>query len=456
VLPASDCPGRSLENPCEVGLIEIDSRARALQSLSKVRQYVPLLSSEVSPILSDDMDDALKTVPPFLRDASYLPRVTRHDGRALEEALAGSTLFDRGARLRGGVIEATYAASDPPILRRLRDGTVPLLVEPQTLRFTGEAFLETESFSALPYRPREIITPGTLASVDVAALARGVLEFQQEKGCAAFIAPALPLYDRDRQAWMAANQRLLQSACDANGSGDIEARPMLAQIAPGRKASEDPGQLIQSVMDLPVDGVYVQPLLLNPARDSVEKLVRYVQMLEAFETAGLPVVAARVGAFGVLLTALGISASNLASLNRKRSERPRSKEGPKGTRRLYLGPLKTTMAAHQAELILGTPGLKGRFACNLGCCRFQSLDELPQRARHHYLWARNEEVRAIRDLGTPSMKLDLIHEELRNAREVSRLVRRTLIKELRAVPSFEHIDRWIRVLAREVESRAVA
>ena len=219
-------------------------------------------------------------------------------------------------------------------------------------------------------------------------------------------------------------------------------------------------------MDLPVDGVYVQPLLLNPVKDSVEKLLRYVRLVEAFEEAGLPVIASRVGAFGVVLTALGISgfdsglglaeASNLASLNRKKTEGERSKKGQKGSRRVYLNPLRTTLAARQAELILGHPGLGGRFACNLGCCRFQRLDELPQRARQHFLWTRNEEVRTIRALETRSMKLDLIHEELRTAREVGRLVRRTLMSNLADLPSFDHTDRWIRVLGREAEAQAAA
>lgn len=414
----------------------------------------------------DDALNALKTVPAFLQDASYLPRVSRSAGRVLEEALAPSTLFDQGIQLRGCIVEATYAAADPPILRRLADGSVPSLVEPQTLRFTGGAFLDTQTFSDLPYCPEARITAQNVEEVDASAFSREVLEFEQAKGCAAFISPAWPLYDRDSESWISANQRLLHATCEANGNGDIEARPLLAQVAPGRGATDDPDALIEGLMDLPVDGVYVQPLVLNSMKDSVEKLLRYVRLLESFEEAGLPVVASRVGAFGVVLTALGISAfdsglgiaeaSNLASLNRKKTESERSKKGPKGSRRIYLSPLRMTLPVRQAELILNNPGLAGRFGCDLGCCRFQGLDELPERARQHFLWTRSEEVRTIRELETRSMKLDLIHEELRTARETGRLVRRTLISSLPELPSFAHTDRWIRVLGREAEARAVA
>ena len=362
-------------------------------------------------------------------------------------------------------MEATYAAEDPAILRRLRACSVPFLIEPQTLRFAGEAFLETGAFSKLPYTPAKVVTAITAAELDIEGLARQVLEFEQEHGAAAFIAPAWPLDDRDLAGWSEANDRLLQATCAANGGGDVEARPLLAQVAPGRAVRENPDRLMDALMDLPVDGVYVQPLRLHPVKDSVEKLVAFIRMLESFEEAGLPVVAGRVGAFGSLLVALGISAfdsglglaeaSDLSTLNRKKSKKERAKKGPKGSRRLYLAPLRTTMPVRQARIILNSD-LRGHFACDLGCCRFQGLDELPDRARQHFLWTRNDEVRGIRELDTPSMKLDAVHEDLRNARELGRQVRRTLIGNLRELPSFDHTDRWLRVLGREVEARAAA
>lgn len=89
---------------------------------------------------------------------AYLPRVTRHDGRAIEQALAGATLFDPGVRLDGAVIEATYAVGEPPLLKRLRESDVPRLIDPQTLRFTGARFATVAQFEQLPYTPSAPIT----------------------------------------------------------------------------------------------------------------------------------------------------------------------------------------------------------------------------------------------------------------------------------------------------------
>jgi len=329
----------------------------------------------------------------------------------------------------------------------------------------GGGLLGNRRLLQLPYVPSQVITAANASEIGEEAFARKVLEFEQEGGAAAFIAPAWPLDDRDLASWSDASHRLLHATCSANGSGDVEARPLLAQVAPGRAVRENPDQLISALMDLPVDGVYVQPLRLHPVKDSVEKLVAFVQMLEAFEEAGLPVVAGRIGAFGSLLVALGISAfdsglglaeaSDLSSLNRKKTKREKKKKGARGSRRLYLAPLRMTMQMRQARLILNS-SLRGHFACQLGCCRFQDLDELHERSREHFLWTRNDEIRVIRELATPSMKLDAVHEDLRNARELGRQVRRTLIGNLPDLPSFDHTDRWLRVIGREAEARAAA
>jgi hypothetical protein len=56
------------------------------------------------------MTETLPARPAFLDLPTFLPRVTQRDGRAIEQALAGPTLFDRGVKLEGAVVEATYAA----------------------------------------------------------------------------------------------------------------------------------------------------------------------------------------------------------------------------------------------------------------------------------------------------------------------------------------------------------
>ena len=245
---------------------------------------------------------------------TYLPRVTKRDHRAIEDALAGATLFDAGVEIDSAVVEATYAVEDSPLLKRLRESGVPQLVDPQTLRFTGDRFLTVTQFSRIPYRPAAPIAAHAFTPTDANDLARGVLRFEQRVGASWYMAAALPCYDKDLQSWIDHNDRLLAASCAANGGSELDRRPLIAQVAPGRKLLAHPEMVIARLIDHPINAVYVQPLTLDPVKDGVEKLIQYVDFLRSIGEAGLPVIASRVGAFGLVLNALGVPAFTPASL----------------------------------------------------------------------------------------------------------------------------------------------
>jgi hypothetical protein len=415
------------------------------------------------------MSDKLTNRPKFLNESAFLARITQHDGRAIEDALAGPTLFDPGVSLSGGVVEATYAAAEPPLLKRLREDGVPYIVDPQTARFVGERFMQVEQFDRIPFKPDAPITPEALTPSVADELARAVMRFEQGAGASCYVAAGMPYADVDLDGWIRRNDRLLSASCAANGTGDTKRRPLIAQVLPGRKAIASPKLIVNRLMDHPIDAVYVQPLRLNPARDSVEKLTQYVEFLLALKTTGLSVVAGRVGAFGLVLQALGIpsfdsglcqaEAFDLASLNRPLTERERkrrSERGGGGDRRIYIEQLKTTLTGRHAAAILANRQLRSRFTCSLGCCQHRGFDELPDRRRQHYLWVRQHEVNELRDCPTDATRVDWIHERLRDARGAGRAVRKALAGEEDDLPRFEHLDRWIGVLGRETELQAVA
>lgn len=141
---------------------------------------------------------------------------------------------------------------------------------------------------------------------------------------------------------------------------------------------------------------------------------------------GIPVIASRVGAFGLVLQALGVNAfdsglaqaeaTNLAQLNRPVTERERERrrEGKGGgpDKRIYLEALKTTMKGKHAAAILKRPGLRSRFVCSHGCCQFRGFEDLPARRRQHFLWSRDAEVSAIKERPTGGLRRDYVRELL--------------------------------------------
>jgi hypothetical protein len=408
------------------------------------------------------MTDTLPTRPAFLDLPTFLPRVSQHDGRAIEQALAGATLFDRGVKLEGAVVEATYAAGEPPLLQRLAADGVPQLVEPQTVRFCGGRYLQVERLRGLPYAPSSPIAADNFARPAAVSLARAVLQFEDRAGAACYLAAGVPYFDREADGWLRLNDELLAASCALNGTADIPRRPLIAQVVPGPKALANPERIVNRLIDYPLDAVYVQAQRLNPVHDNLEKLAQYVRFLLTLDANGLSVIAGRVGAFGLVLQALGIpsfdsglnqaEAFDLSSLNRALTDREleRRKQGKGGgDRRIYFELLKTTLKGRHAAAILANIGLRGRFTCTLGCCQHRGFEDLSKRRREHCLWIRHHEVDDMRTKSTGALRLDHVHEQLRDAREHGAAVRRALAQPAGDVPNFDHIDRWIGVLAHE-------
>jgi hypothetical protein len=424
------------------------------------------MPSDLSYILAHVMDSS--PALSWLQQPSFFPRVSTRDGRVIEEALAGETLFDSGVTLDGAMIEAAYAYDRPPLLKRLADDHVRKLIDPQTLRFAGENFLDTERLTRLPYAPPRVVRPSSFSAADANELAFGVLAYQQDRGVDAYLAPALPLADDDLHLWQQHNYELLSAACGLNGVGEVGAKPLIAQVAPGAQTQRDPEFVLRLLMDLPVQAIYVQPLRLNPVKDSLEKLARFVQFLEVLQASGLPIMVGRVGAFGLVLEGLGVSCfdsglgtaetHDLAQLNRPLSEKERQarEEGKSGgaKRRIYLGQLMTTMPSSSANLLLRNSVLRHHFTCKLACCRFRALEELESRARTHYLYARAAEVQDINRFQLQSMRIADIERKLQQAIELGD--RATKAAPVGALPDFGHLRRWLGLLAREQEAAQAA
>jgi hypothetical protein len=396
----------------------------------------------------------------FFEEFAYLPRVTVRDGRAIEQALAGPDLLQPGVQLSGAVVEASLAQHDSALLRRLHESRVQYLVDPQALRFADPSFRDVERLTRIPYAPARAVSPDRTDD-EVAQFVRGAMTFQDDHGASARLAVAPPLLDGDFERWLDLHNKMLDAAIALNGRQGFERKPLLAYVAPGRRALMDQQAVVARFADLPIDGVYVQPLRLSATRDGIEKLVLYIRFLQRLEKIGLPAVAGRVGAFGLALLAFGArafdsglgeaEAYSYADAVRPPKPRTGDAQGPRSPGHVYLESLKSTVRRRDAEAILSRAELRSHFTCSLGCCRFRGFEGLGGRARHHYLWVRVDEVARVGAAPTQSMRLDHVHRGFREARDLSAVVTRVLAEHQLEGPAFEYLDRWLAVLSRSTD-----
>lgn len=405
------------------------------------------------------------STPPgdLLASPRYLPRLTENDAKPLERALAGPTLFDDGVQLDGVVIEAAYAAREPEALDHLRRQRVPVLIDPQSLRLSTPSYLGNTRLSRLPYLPEAPLTPGSSQN-DREHFVADVLRFQQKAGATAYLVPSVPL--RDEPGWVELHHDLTARAVSANGR-EVDGRELVATLAPGPAALRHPQDLLTRLLDLPVAAVYVQPLTLDPCKDSVDKLARVWNFCHDVEQAELPVIAGRLSAFGLVLQALGVTAfssgigvaESYSWANQVRPPKPRDdgKSGGSVGKRVYLSQLLTTLPAGVVDELLRLEGVRGRLVCNLPCCRLAGHPGLADRRGEHYLFSRSYEVEQLRHQPTSSLRLHDVHQRLLAARDLAAVARRSLREAAGPkgpVQDFAHLETWLSVLSRAEQLRA--
>lgn len=401
----------------------------------------------------------------LLASPRYLPRLTEKDTKPLERALAGATLFDDGVELDGVMVEAAYAVREPEALHHLRDQRVPVLVDPQSLRMSTPAYLANSRLGALPYLPATPMTPASSGSEREHFVA-DALRFQQKAGATAYLVPSLPL--RDEAGWAELHHDLTARAVAANGR-EVDSRELVALLAPDAAALKRPRDFLSRLLDLPIAAVYVQPLSFDPVKDSVDKLARVWRFCHEIEEAGLPVMAGRVGAFGLVLQALGVTAfeSGIGAAERyswaDQVRPPKLKDdeeeggGGGAGKRVYLSQLLTTLPAKVAEALLRLEGVRGRLVCGLACCRLAGHPGLADRRGEHYLFSRAQEVQQLRAQPTTSLRLHEVHQELLAARDLASVARRglnDLADPDAPAPTFAHLETWLSLLARAEQLKA--
>lgn len=380
--------------------------------------------------------------------------VSSYEGKAIEQ-LIGSVTEPDPRLLDEVVVEATYAATDPPLLPRLRHLGIPYAVDTQTVRFANPGFLGKPTIAGLPYAPPASIRSGR-AGDRFDEVIRGAMAFAASHDADAYLAPALPIY-----AATLPEVRQLQSshqvAFDLMVS-DVPSRPLYAYIAPSLSVLRSPFAVYERLLDRPFAGVYVQPLQFHPRQDNVERLVAYVAFLLEGKRYGFRMIGGRAGTFGLILMALGVDAVDsglgeretydLASLDRP--PRPTADNARTGGRArfVYLGPLLTSVPHATAEFVVKHPALRGRFVCEQGECRYGGLEAQLDRPRAHFFHVRPAELDELRRRPSLEMRVQWVGQRLQSATELATVTNRVLNADGQATIPLDHLQRWTSVLIR--------
>jgi hypothetical protein len=386
-------------------------------------------------------------------DFPFRLHVSNYEGKTVE-GLIGSVTEPDPRLLNGVTVEATFAARNPDLLPRLRQLKIPYSVDPQTIRFANDGFTRNNALRALAYAPAAAVkTPPGPEFDDVI---RGALEFASVHEVDEYLLPALPYY-RPNLPEARAYEATQRHGFDLVGKA-VPSRPVWAYVAPSSSVLNSPYAVFQRLLDRPFAGVYVQPLRLHPRQDSVERLVRYTQFLLEGRSVRLPVIAGRVGTFGLVLMSLGIDALDsglgeretfdLTALDRERPESADVKRSGGRPKFIYLRELMASVPFNVAELLLRHPSLRTAFACEEGECRYGGIEAQLDRPRPHFFHTRPAELEELRVRPTVELRVQLVGERLRRAIELGDRANRTLRDDGQPSLQLDFLRTWSSVLTR--------
>jgi len=390
----------------------------------------------------------------------FVPRIGRHNHRALDRALAPPGLFgDEPSDIPWVIIDGAWAKPDTPLLSQLRDLGVRILVDSQTWRLGDERTWEVAKYAALDHRPER---PLTLSDVDaLVAFIKAELEWQLTLGADALLLPGLmPKKDDD------AGSRSLTLAAEVAMTNDVTIGKPIVGFFGGHSQSLDLiNSMVGDSMIQLLSAVYVQVSPVNPMTDSVSKLIDVVEAVLRFERDGIPVVSGHLGALGGVLRSLGVSATDAGlgsgeTFNAKRLlSRPVRKDndsrgGPSGTRR-YVMQLLRSVDRKQWDTLMSVDAIRGFLDCRLTCCRFRTIHDRTEWAREHSLRSRVAEAVALAALA-PSMRASRQVDILQAARASLVTVNTSLQSSGHQTMPVEHVENQLAALGRILASQRAA
>jgi len=388
---------------------------------------------------TDEMHDTIGD-----KDRRFLIRVG-NDYRTLEKLLTPDFEQKLPLQIDGVVVDGNHSTKFKDLRERL-SGDSQVLIDHQVYRLQQASCRDHPSLVALPYAHKEReYRPEDFADDDfIKTFVQSVLNEQHKFRVTDYLAPSF-FVSSPESPWLELNRRLLGETMNQVG-----AQVYATVCIPSNMQRNS--IVIDWTINSGAAGVYLLVTPLSALTDPIPKLVQFLDLAKRLSDAGLTVIAGRQPAFGLAMMAMGVASFdagiaqserfNLANLVRPK-RRTEAQVHPRhgAPRGIYLADLMTTVPAKVAKSILSVPSLKALLVCDELCCRgsFQSILVRPE---EHFLWARAREVAAIRS-DPKDWRPRRLAERVSRARQVADKIKVTLGT---AAPSFEHLDRWPRVI----------
>lgn len=354
----------------------------------------------------------------------FLPRIDQRNHPAVERCLGdvqASLYSEERLRLPWAIVEGPWADRHPPLLSQCADLGIDMLIDTQGWRYREEATFDVPKFLTTSYAPGEPIAASE-ANRHREFVKRDLVA-QAKAGASAYIVPGVVPRDGDDDA----APFTLAAVETARDFEDLDPRPHVAFVGAHSTALDSAHKLIEA-LPLHLEGVYIQITPIDPMRDSVAKLVDIAELLLHARSRGFFVIGGRLSAFGVVLRAFGVDATDGGlgdgekfSLRDKLRSAVRSTQDapptPMPGGRLYTPQIMRSVDKREWSKMIAFESVRAQLLCPIMCCLYGHIESTPERGREHSLHARAREAVELNDR-PPTLRVEHAIQALERARSL--------------------------------------
>lgn len=373
-------------------------------------------------------------------------RLLNTDKRIFQEA------FKKGF-IENTLYPANLFARFHPTVRVITDTQISFTTDPSTNRLAYPAFTKTLGVQELPYSSGEETTPiqkKNFSSIgQVQDYVKKVIDFQIKYGVNELAAPFF--YAKDpTDEWFSINLKLLKEATDFRDTHYPD-MPLWAGICMNVNNWYDDdvkNEILNKYVKHAPDGIFVYGDPIG-SEASLPIVFHYADLLlKLQQSAGVPVVAARVNGLGLILLAAGISgiSSGVAGLDSFREDILSSMtEIDYVVEPRYYIPELMTMIQLKGGITTKLKALRdSSLAKALGCgcpyCRgVTEGDNIPlSNIKLHFLFRRFTEIKELQAV-KQEKRLEFIEDKINKAIGYERILAKAGVK---ITTSFSHLNTW--------------
>lgn len=442
-----------------------------------IRYFLPTIPNEIDNLISALLEkenykrpNNINTILRYIQavDNSFKPVIVKEFMpsfflRTWNEKSVIESYRKDGYEVENYIFPINHQNQQKNLLKNIMESGSKFLIDPATMRLAYDTFSEVKGLTSLPYAPQNL---NRLELEDLKTLSekqeyvKKVVDAQIKYDPSYIVSPfhvsnnsnLVRIKATDDENWFSLDAKLLRETRDYLKSINCQ-KPLVGgfciktDILTTRTERE---YFLNVISALPCDMYWVYVDCIDNASNPAQFYHYANTLLTLQRTTGKPVIAGRIGSFGLVLLAFGLFGFE-SGASRFESFYEDLYKNSSDNYNLYLNyyfadlmrnvPIERKNPAKIIKLLSSNCGQN--ISCNCPYCSGKRPEELvnEQLAKKHFLYKRQEEINVLRSFKNISDRVDYMEKRIQNALDYHQA-----LKPIFKTDEYSHFKTWLTVI----------